>query len=274
MTELPVSELPAYLGELEDELMALDPSSDAMLLSEIDGFLTAIVLNPEPIASEAWLPMVWTGGEDDGLAPAFESADHEKRVENLVIQHRDRLDELLRHRPEDYGPVFDVDEGKDDILWEIWIDGFERGLKYHPESWTRLAKEDNKASEAFGFLTVLGALNRGDSGLPKDRCDELTAMAPSMIPLLVLVVNAWRLGTLSDFDDLDDLDLDDLDAGDDDDIDWDAPDKDGLKQLEASLFRTTAAAPSNVPASSIKIGRNDPCPCGSGKKYKLCCGRN
>lgn len=23
-----------------------------------------------------------------------------------------------------------------------------------------------------------------------------------------------------------------------------------------------------------KIGRNDPCPCGSGKKYKQCCGRN
>ena len=23
-----------------------------------------------------------------------------------------------------------------------------------------------------------------------------------------------------------------------------------------------------------KIGRNDPCPCGSGKKYKNCCGKN
>ncbi len=23
-----------------------------------------------------------------------------------------------------------------------------------------------------------------------------------------------------------------------------------------------------------KPGRNDPCPCGSGKKYKKCCGRN
>lgn len=25
-------------------------------------------------------------------------------------------------------------------------------------------------------------------------------------------------------------------------------------------------------ASDIKVGRNDPCPCGSGKKYKKCCG--
>ena len=24
----------------------------------------------------------------------------------------------------------------------------------------------------------------------------------------------------------------------------------------------------------LKIGRNDPCPCGSGKKYKKCCGKD
>ena len=27
------------------------------------------------------------------------------------------------------------------------------------------------------------------------------------------------------------------------------------------------------PVRKQKIGRNDPCPCGSGKKYKNCCGR-
>jgi uncharacterized protein YecA (UPF0149 family) len=25
-------------------------------------------------------------------------------------------------------------------------------------------------------------------------------------------------------------------------------------------------------AANQKVGRNDPCPCGSGKKYKKCCG--
>ena len=29
-----------------------------------------------------------------------------------------------------------------------------------------------------------------------------------------------------------------------------------------------------VVRDEAKIGRNDPCPCGSGKKYKKCCGRN
>ena len=28
----------------------------------------------------------------------------------------------------------------------------------------------------------------------------------------------------------------------------------------------------NKVSKKIKIGRNEPCPCGSGKKYKKCCG--
>jgi preprotein translocase subunit SecA len=35
----------------------------------------------------------------------------------------------------------------------------------------------------------------------------------------------------------------------------------------------TRKAPPRPPGSpSDKVGRNDPCPCGSGKKYKKCCG--
>lgn len=30
----------------------------------------------------------------------------------------------------------------------------------------------------------------------------------------------------------------------------------------------------NTIVKEKKIGRNDPCPCGSGKKYKKCCGKN
>ena len=28
------------------------------------------------------------------------------------------------------------------------------------------------------------------------------------------------------------------------------------------------------PRPAAAVGRNDPCPCGSGKKYKKCCGRD
>ncbi|MNC59100.1 hypothetical protein D3C75_1088860 [compost metagenome] len=42
-------------------------------------------------------------------------------------------------------------------------------------------------------------------------------------------------------------------------------------------FRTGAtpfALPNKKPVTVEKIGRNDPCPCGSGLKYKKCCGKN
>ncbi len=38
-------------------------------------------------------------------------------------------------------------------------------------------------------------------------------------------------------------------------------------------FRSARAeAKAATPARSSKVGRNEPCPCGSGKKYKKCCG--
>ena len=38
--------------------------------------------------------------------------------------------------------------------------------------------------------------------------------------------------------------------------------------------RSAEGAAKPVTKSAKEIGRNDPCPCGSGKKYKNCCGKN
>ena len=50
----------------------------------------------------------------------------------------------------------------------------------------------------------------------------------------------------------------------------------GLKENDTEIFTETKNSPqiSYQPKGKKKIGRNDPCPCGSGKKYKHCCGRN
>lgn len=47
----------------------------------------------------------------------------------------------------------------------------------------------------------------------------------------------------------------------------------GPKRRESHI---TAQAQQNntIIRTTAKVGRNDPCPCGSGKKYKNCCGRN
>ena len=41
---------------------------------------------------------------------------------------------------------------------------------------------------------------------------------------------------------------------------------------EAFQTKLTSALDKHLaPAGAPKVGRNDPCPCGSGKKYKKCC---
>ena len=53
-----------------------------------------------------------------------------------------------------------------------------------------------------------------------------------------------------------------------------------VNKLQASRMAAAAAAgqgEKSKPAPMIaekKVGRNDPCPCGSGKKYKHCHGKN
>lgn len=46
----------------------------------------------------------------------------------------------------------------------------------------------------------------------------------------------------------------------------------GTSQMQ--MFREKESEKFNYPVISSKTGRNDPCPCGSGKKYKHCCGNN
>jgi preprotein translocase subunit SecA len=49
------------------------------------------------------------------------------------------------------------------------------------------------------------------------------------------------------------------------------PNEDGSVSSEAADAAIAAAA---LPAGEVpKVGRNDPCPCGSGKKYKNCHGK-
>lgn len=52
------------------------------------------------------------------------------------------------------------------------------------------------------------------------------------------------------------------------------PEWDGIftKEEQKELYKKEKSSHTVVKAP--KIGRNDPCPCGSGKKYKKCCGAN
>lgn len=45
------------------------------------------------------------------------------------------------------------------------------------------------------------------------------------------------------------------------------------KEMKQSLLKELKMVAAESKNKNKKIGRNDPCPCGSGKKYKHCCGR-
>jgi len=58
--------------------------------------------------------------------------------------------------------------------------------------------------------------------------------------------------------------------------DWlyNLPQWESLLSEEKRKEITKAQRLSGTVIKGEKIGRNDPCPCGSGKKYKKCCGKN
>jgi tetratricopeptide (TPR) repeat protein len=45
-------------------------------------------------------------------------------------------------------------------------------------------------------------------------------------------------------------------------------------RLQRMLDSLRALSSDAAPTTRGKVGRNDPCPCGSGRKYKKCCGQN
>lgn len=46
-----------------------------------------------------------------------------------------------------------------------------------------------------------------------------------------------------------------------------------FKKNDGKWYFTEGVMPKPKPLSVVKIGRNDPCTCGSGAKYKKCCGK-
>ena len=53
-----------------------------------------------------------------------------------------------------------------------------------------------------------------------------------------------------------------------------APKREAVAKETGTTSSDTPAVKQPVRKNGKKPGRNDPCPCGSGKKYKKCCGRN
>jgi uncharacterized protein len=219
--------IPRRLKLLEKKLASLPIDSDAMLLSELDGFVAGILVCPDLIMPGEWLPLVW-GGED--TAPIFATAEQAEQLISLVMEHYNATaDDLQSGR---FAPVLEVDTRHDEVLWELWIEGFETAMQLRPDSWMALLQSDAETCTALAGLITLMKISGGESNLSESEIQDLTEMASDLIAPWVETLHAWRVG------------------------------------------QHVASRPGTPVPTFGKVGRNEPCPCGSGKKYKKCCGLN
>lgn len=196
-----------------------------MLLTELDGFLTGLLVSPEPIAAEEWMTMVW-GTEVDGVPP-FDDPLDVKWFAAAVAARRDEIArDLVRGRLQ---PILDVDERDGEVLWEGWIDGFAEAIGLRPDAFQALA-DDPERSDAWARLSMLIDVARDEGELDSVELNALQDRA--VIELTDAVQRLYP----------------------------------GPGRVDATIGAVAARS------NAAKIGRNDPCPCGSGKKHKRCCG--
>lgn len=211
-----------YLDEL-DELL-VNQFDEGMLLSELDGFLTGIIVSPDMVPPSVWLKYVW--GPD---TPKFDAPEELQHFFDLVMQHYNGILASL-DEPDGFATILEVDTRSDETLWELWIEGFSKAMKLAPRGWNRIrASDDSGPKAAITGISELAAFADGRHQLTEEEEDRWDREAPDLIPIWVQMLHEWR--------------------------------------LENDQHRPTSA-------TGGKVGRNDPCPCGSGKKYKKCCGLN
>jgi uncharacterized protein len=219
--------LPRGATLLERRLDALAEFCDPMGPSELDGFLAGIAVSPEQVSFADWLPVILYLAPDDKVE-AILGPDEAKSIADMLLERFDAVrDEIISGR---FLPIIDIDTRTGEEIWYLWINGFSLAMELRPRGWDTFAVGSEATRYALKGLKRLIAIDRGTDGLPDDFLTVMTNLAPTLIPVWVSMLMAYRLsGDTSDYPDLPPLKL--------------------------------TASP----------GRNDPCPCGSGKKYKKCC---
>lgn len=168
----------ADLDALDTYLGSVDAAGDCMLLSELDGFMTGVVLAPRPVAEAEWIPVAF------GARPCFASPEQRERILDIVRRRAAFVEATLRQDPDEYAPIFWTDE-MGQPLADDWANGFRRAISLREAEWTPLirSEEDNV------LLAPIAALWDGvldDDGVVDPDIAEAAAMAPDLIPAAVI----------------------------------------------------------------------------------------
>jgi len=229
LTDVEVEELDRLLAAFPEERCPFD-------VAMLDGFLVGVLLAPDAVLPGEWLPRIFAA---DGGALEWPDAATAERTMTLVMRRYNELAAYLAAR-EPFDPiVFELTDdagaplaGKAGIpALAFWAGGFAHALDTIP-SLAACYDADDELAEALG-----GVLRH----LPSDPGDTSEAAAQ-------LLLEQRRIDREVPLADLDDA-IDEMVAC-------------VLDAVEISRPRRP------VTRDAPKVGRNDPCPCGSGRKYK------
>ena len=177
-----------------------------------------------------------------GTRGAFAELAEAKAIVTAVMGHYNRIGRELAEKPDAYAPVFEVDPNGGDLLWGPWINGFERAMRLRVDAWEKIAlSDDDEAAASVSMILAMNAFDCGESELTEEAEDELDRKAPELIPAFVRNLNVWTKRR---------------------------------RGRRAGIRERSGSGPWIPPSFRRKVGRNEPCPCGSGRKYKRCCGAN
>lgn len=223
------------LDRLDALLQALPQDQLPMTVSELNGYVTGVLASKSLIPPSQWLPAVW--GED-GKSDFPDPATAEATIQ-AVMGHYNDVAALIN----DGGwiePIYEEDINSGETLWEPWVDGFVRAMQLREAEWLAIANGPaSDAQMAVNMFLMMQEIYEGTSDLSEAEIAKIDEDAPDLIPDLLAVILSETRG-INPF------------ANDD-----------------------AAGEGVVIPFRAPKLpGRNDPCPCGSGRKYKACCGRN
>jgi uncharacterized protein len=89
------------LEALDSYLFSDFSPDECMMLSDLDGFLTGIVIGPEPIPPSEWLPVIWGGDE-----PEFESVEQMQRIIGTIMGRDNEIVAAMNADPGVFEPIF------------------------------------------------------------------------------------------------------------------------------------------------------------------------
>ena len=221
--------------ELDRFLLSDLVPEEALTLSALDGYLAAIVIGPEVVLPSRWLPRVWGARGDE--SPAYESLEQAQRILTLIMRLMNSIVWCFEHDPDSFEPMFDAyghpDEPAEHLDGEMWAHGFLQGIALSREDWQPML-DDETMAQPLRPLHLLGAEDATAEEEALVRTPDQRAAVARTIPAAVADIYRY----------------------------W-------LPCRTGSVAHRSSPLPVR---SAPGTGRNDPCPCGSGRKFKKCCG--